>query len=73
MVHNLPATPAFRDERPDWPISASLWPMLKTTIFADRGDRYPRGVSYRVLDLALDRLIAVNDLHELDPNEFPGK
>jgi hypothetical protein len=57
------------------PISyvASLWPMLKTVISADRGDRYPRGVMYPVIDLAIDRLIAVNDLHELDPKDFPDK
>jgi hypothetical protein len=57
------------------PISyvASLWPMLKTTISVDRGDRYPRGISYPVIDLAIDRLIVVNDLHLLNPNEFPGK
>ncbi len=57
------------------PISyvASLWPMLKTVISVDRGDRYPRGVSYPVIDLAIDGLIAVNDLHELDPTHFPNK
>jgi hypothetical protein len=57
------------------PISyvASLWPMLKTMISADRGSRYPKGVSYPVIDLAIDRLIAVNDLDQLDPKEFPGK
>jgi hypothetical protein len=57
------------------PISyvASLWPMLKTEISIDRGDRYPRAVSYPVIDLAIDRLIGVKDLHELDPKEFPGK
>jgi fructose-1,6-bisphosphatase len=47
--------------------------MLKTIISADRGDRYPRGVSYPVIDLAIDRLIVVNDLHELDPKDFPDK
>jgi hypothetical protein len=52
---------------------ASLWPMLKTIISADRGDRYPRGVSYPVINLAIDRLIVVNDLHELDPKDFPDK
>jgi hypothetical protein len=57
------------------PISygASLWPMLKTVISVDRGDRYPRGVSYPVIDLAIDGLIGVADLHELDPTHFPGK
>jgi Trypsin-like peptidase domain len=57
------------------PISyvASLWPMLKTVISADRGDRYLRSVSYPVIDLAIDGLIAVTDLHELDPIHFPDK
>jgi hypothetical protein len=66
LQHNDPNAP---------PISyvASLWPMLKTVISADRGDRYPRGVSYPVIDLAIDGLIAVNDLHALDPKDFPGK
>jgi hypothetical protein len=57
------------------PISyvASLWPMLKTVISVDRGDRFPRGVSYPVIDLAIDGLVAVNDLDQLDPTQFPGK
>jgi Trypsin-like peptidase domain len=57
------------------PISyvASLWPMLKTVISGDRGDRYPRGVSYPAIDLALDGIIGVADLHELDPTHFPDK
>jgi hypothetical protein len=57
------------------PISyvASLWPMLKTTISASRGDKYPRDVSYPVIDLALDGLINVTDVMSLDPAEFPGK
>jgi trypsin-like peptidase len=56
------------------PISyvASLWPMLKTVISGDRGDRYPRGVSYPLIDLAVDGIIAVNDLHALNPKDFPG-
>jgi S1-C subfamily serine protease len=57
------------------PISyvASLWPMLKTEISVNRGDRYPRDVSYPMIDLAIDGLIPVVDLHELDPTHFPGK
>jgi hypothetical protein len=57
------------------PISyvASLWPMLKTAFSADRAGNYPKGVSYPVIELAIDRLIAVTDLHELDPKEFPDK
>jgi hypothetical protein len=57
------------------PISyvASLWPMLKTVISANRGELYPEDVSYRVVDLAIDGLISVTDLHQLDPAHFPGK
>jgi Trypsin-like peptidase domain len=57
------------------PISyvASLWPMLKTSISVNRGDKYPRDVSYPVVDLALDGLISVKDLSALDPLEFPLK
>ena len=58
------------------PISyvTSLWPMLKTVISADRGgDRYPKGVSYPVIDLAIDGVIGVEDLHALDPRHFPDK
>jgi hypothetical protein len=63
------------DDATDPPISyvASLWPMLKTIISVDRGDRYPRGVSYPIIDLAIDRIIGVADLNELDPVLFPDK
>jgi hypothetical protein len=66
LQHEDPNTPPIR-------YVASFWPMLKTLIDADRGDGYPRGVSYPVVDLAIDGLIAVSDLHELDPAHFPGK
>jgi hypothetical protein len=52
---------------------ATLWPMLRVLISADRGQNYPRGVEYPVIDLALDAIIAVVDLKELDPTFFPGK
>ena len=57
------------------PISyvASLWPMLNTLISANRGDGYPKDVSYPVIDLAIDGLICVTDLHNLDPAHFPDK
>lgn len=57
------------------PISyvAALWPMFMTTISADRGDEYPRGVTYPMIDLAIDGLVRVADLHDLDPVNFPGK
>jgi len=66
LQHNDPHAP---------PISyvVSLWPMLKTVISVNRGDRYPRDVEYPMIDLAIDGLIAVVDLHELDPTNFPGK
>jgi hypothetical protein len=55
------------------PISyvASLWPMLKTAISADRGKRYPRGASYPLIELAKDGLMSVNDLNEIDPVLLP--
>jgi Trypsin-like peptidase domain len=57
------------------PISyaVSLWPMLKTKISVNRGDRYPRDVSYPVIDLAIDGLIPIVDLALVDPAEFPDK
>jgi Trypsin-like peptidase domain len=53
--------------------AATLWPMLKTVISADRGNLYPRGVEYPVIDLALDKIIDAVGLEELEPNHFPGK
>lgn len=50
-----------------------LWPMLRTVISADRGDRYPRGIKYPVIDLALDGIIAVVGLEQLDPTNFPDR
>jgi hypothetical protein len=53
--------------------AATLWPMLTTMISAGRGDAYPRGVEYPMIDLALDRLIHAVGLEELDPRFFPGR
>jgi Trypsin-like peptidase domain len=53
--------------------AVTLWPMLRTLISCDRGDRYPRGVEYPVIDLALDRIIHVVGLEQLDPRFFPGR
>lgn len=53
--------------------ATTLWPMLRTLISADRGDAYPRGVEYPVIDLALDKIISVVGLEELDPGLFPGR
>jgi hypothetical protein len=53
--------------------AATLWPMLATEISVDRGDKYPRGVRYPVIDLALDKIIQMSHLEDLDPAHFPGK
>lgn len=53
--------------------AATLWPMLTTVISADRGDAYPRGVEYPVIDLVLDKIINAIGLEELDPTFFPGR
>jgi hypothetical protein len=45
---------------------AALWPMLKTKISVNRGHKYPRDVSYPVIDLATDGLISVKDLRQID-------
>ena len=49
------------------PISyvTTLWPMFHTTISGDRGDAYPRGVTYPVFELARDKIIGVVDYPEL--------
>jgi trypsin-like peptidase len=52
---------------------ATLWPMLTTVISIDRGEAYPRGVQYPMIDLALDKLINVVGLEQLDPTFFPGR
>jgi hypothetical protein len=52
--------------------AATLWPLLTARISADRGDLYPRGVEYPVIDLALDKLINAVGLEDLDPRFFPG-
>jgi hypothetical protein len=64
------------DVEPDMPplsYATTLWPMMTTPISADRGDSYPRGVEYPVIDLALDRIIEVVGLDKLDPRVFPGR
>jgi len=50
------------------PISyvATLWPMLATVISANRGDRYPKDVTYPMIDLARDGLISAVDLEQLN-------
>ncbi|MDZ4343825.1 MAG: hypothetical protein U1E51_15500, partial [Candidatus Binatia bacterium] len=45
---------------------ATLWPMLTTVISANRGDRYPKNVSYPMIDLARDGLISVVDIEHLN-------
>jgi Trypsin-like peptidase domain len=53
--------------------AATLWPMLTTVISIDRGESYPRGVDYPMIDLALDGLINVVGLEQLDPSFFHGR
>jgi hypothetical protein len=53
--------------------AATLWPILTTVISVDRGESYPRGVEYPMIDLALDKLINVVGLEQLDPVLFPGR
>lgn len=53
--------------------ATTLWPFLTIRISVDRGDSYPRGVQYPMIDLALDKLIAVSQLENLDPQYFPGR
>ena len=50
------------------PISyvASLWPMLTTLISANREDRYPKDVTYPMIDLARNGLISVVDIEHLN-------
>jgi hypothetical protein len=47
--------------------------MLRTLISADRDGHYPKGVTYPMIDLALDGLIGVTDLALLDPLHFPDR
>jgi Aminotransferase class-III len=44
----------------------TLWPMFPTLISADRGDSYPRGVTYPVIDLARGGQMRVIDLSQLE-------
>lgn len=53
--------------------AATLWPMLTTIISADRGDAYPRGVEYPMIDLAIDKIIHTVGLEQLDPKQFSGR
>lgn len=53
--------------------AATLWPFLTTMISVDRGDKYPRGVQYPAIDLALDNIINVTHLEDLDAGNFPGR
>lgn len=59
--------------QPPLSYAATLWPLLTTMISADRGDSYPRSVEYPAIDLALDGIINVSHLEDLDPALFPGR
>lgn len=50
--------------------AVTLWPMLRTRISANRGESYPRGVEYPLIELARDKLINVVGLEELAPKLF---
>lgn len=54
----------------DWRNNIS---MLTTLISADRGEAYPRGISYPMIDLALDGIIHTIGLEQLDPRFFPDR
>jgi hypothetical protein len=56
------------------PISyaATLWPLLHLEISVDRGDAYPHGVTYPVIDLVRDKMLHAVGLDELDPGRLPG-
>jgi hypothetical protein len=63
----------FADQTmPPLSYAATLWPMLTTIISADRGDAYPRGVSYPMIDLAISDIIHAVGLEFLDPQFFPS-
>jgi hypothetical protein len=65
----------FGDDSNELPIghATMLWPILKATISANRGDAYPRGVEYQVIELALAGVIRVIDFETLDPRHFPDR
>jgi hypothetical protein len=53
--------------------AVTLWPFLTIVISADRGNSYPRGVQYPIIDLALDKIIIVSQLENLNPQYFSGR
>ena len=52
----------------DEPVSSvtMLWPLFRLNIDADRGDNYPRGIRYPVIELARGGQIMVSDLPRLE-------
>ena len=44
----------------------TLWPLFRLIIDADRGDNYPRGIRYPVIELARGGQIMVSDLPRLE-------
>ena len=50
------------------PISyvTTLWPLFRLIIDADRGDNYPRGIRYAVIELARGGQVKVSDLPKLE-------
>jgi Trypsin-like peptidase domain len=52
---------------------ATLWPMLRIVISGGRPDPYPKNATYPVIDLALNGLVHVIGLEDVDPAQFPGR
>jgi len=52
---------------PNWPLSyaASLFPIFRTVISADRGEKHPRGASYPLVQLVHDGIITLSDPENL--------
>jgi hypothetical protein len=44
----------------------TLWPLFRIKISADRGDQYPRGIWYPIIELARGGQIAVVDIERLE-------
>jgi hypothetical protein len=52
---------------------ASIWPMLRILISAQRAGQPASNSLYPAIDLALEGILAVSDLSSLDPSWFPGR
>lgn len=52
---------------------ATLWPMFKTIISANRAGNYAQDVDYPMIELALNGLIHISDLHDVMKIYFSDK